>query len=312
MYAIIDLGSNSFHMLVATLREDSQVDIVERYSRKVQLGSGIGIDGRIAQDAIVRGLDSVEEFVATLKRFPIKRKAILGTNALRQASNAGDFISQASARGLQIDVISGEQEAALIYRGVTEYINDQTHRNMVVDIGGGSTELANGTGRQLHLARSLALGCVTWRDRFFSDGFNASSFSQALAEARQALGPTAQAFAKLGWDQAYASSGTAKLLSGISSALGDREGLIHKDLLQDLQARAMAAGTVDALDIPGLKSHRRDVLVPGLSILAAVFEELALDHLQYSRTAVREGMLYALLAEDHVKFQNFQLYPRTF
>jgi exopolyphosphatase/guanosine-5'-triphosphate,3'-diphosphate pyrophosphatase len=166
MYAAIDLGSNSFHLLIGDW-VDGQITIVERCSEKVQLGDGVSEAGIISSGSFARGLGCLANFTALMSNYSIRKCWALGTNTLRVAENAGEFISAAQAQGIQIKVISGIQEAMLIYAGVCRNLPKDGRLRLAADIGGGSTEVVLGRDDQRIIAESIEVGSVSWRDNFF-------------------------------------------------------------------------------------------------------------------------------------------------
>ena len=294
MQACIDLGSNSFHLLIGEW-ENGCIRIIERCSEKVQLGEGVRATGLISSDSFRRGILCLQHFKSLLDRYPISQYWALGTNTFRVTENAGKFIDAASELGIDISIISGVQEAVLIYAGVITSLPTTNAHRLVIDIGGGSTEIIIGTAHTRLLTDSLAIGSVAWRDRFFSD----DSASAAALENRMQEGVTGatEVFAgvatginKAGWSEAYASSGTVKMLALICAAHGYGQGQIQLHALHALKhkiASCIANGTY----LPGLKESRQDLLLPGWCILVGLMETYKVETINFSATALREGML---------------------
>ncbi len=294
MYACIDLGSNSFHLLIGEWR-DGRVRIIERCSEKVQLGEGVLANGRISTAAFRRGLACLENFRELMRAHPVRRYWALGTNAFRVAGNSADFLAAAAGLGIHISVISGVQEAMLIYAGVSTSLPVGGERRLVVDIGGGSTEIIVGRGHERIITESLPVGAVAWRDRFFpsseTDAKRLEARMDAGLEAAAAVfKPVAAAIARAGWDQAYASSGTVKMLKYICKAHGSEKNRIPARALVDLKGTLVAAIAADR-PLPGLKADRRDLLLPGWCAATALMRVFRIDELGFSATALREGML---------------------
>jgi len=170
MYACIDLGSNSFHLLIAHWH-DGQYDIVERFSEKVQLGEGLAANGVLSSEAMERGLICLATFKHALARYPVKHCWAVGTNTLRSAKNADHFLAEARKLGFVIDVVSGHEEAALVYAGVLSAQSEPDKTRLVIDIGGGSTELIVGHGSRRLQTHSMDIGCISWRDIWFGERF---------------------------------------------------------------------------------------------------------------------------------------------
>jgi len=291
MYACIDLGSNSFHLLIGEW-EAGRIRIIERCSEKVQLGEGVGAAGVISAPAFERGLLCLQHFRILMDQYPLQQYWALGTNTFRVTANAHEFLECASKIGLNISIISGVQEAVLIYAGViTALPLSDTHR-LVIDIGGGSTEVIVGKKHARLLTESLAIGSVAWRDRFFSTGPAAvpeleQRMEAAVTAAQRVFDGFSPAINKLGWSESYASSGTIKMLAAICESAG---GQIHLQVLRGLKtklATCIARGT----DLPAIKERRRDLLLPGWSVLVGLMQSYDIEMINFSATALREGML---------------------
>ncbi len=295
MFACIDLGSNSFHLLIAEW-QDGESQIVERFSNIVQLGEGVSITGEISPAAFRRGMDCLQEFAQVMARYPIGQYWALGTNALRLARNAPEFLAGAAEIGLEVSVITGNQEAILVYSGVLSALPHSQKNRLVIDIGGGSTEVIIGQQEKRFFTRSFPVGCVSWRDRFFSViPDNPDALEQLLdrataqaADAFAALGPQAL---KTPWDEAYASSGTAKMLAAVCQESGYGDGSISIASLEALKPDVLACASEPDLLLPGLKDRRKDLLMPGWAVLMGLMQACSLRSLNFSPTALREGML---------------------
>ena len=294
MYACIDLGSNSFHLLIGEWGK-GRVQIIERLSEKVQLGENVHISGKISSQAFQRGLNCLQRFKLLMKQYPIKQYWALGTNTFRVTDNADDFIKEAKVLGIDISMVSGLQEAVLVYAGVITSLSENDTHRLVIDIGGGSTEIIIGKRTNLLFAESLPIGCVTWRDRFFSNtGHDQKELERkmdvAAAEARHVFKAAAPGISRIGWHKAYASSGTAKLLASICQEYGCSVGQIKLDTLHTLKHK-IAECILEGRDLVGLKDRRRDLLLPGWSVMTALMESYKIDTMNFSATALREGML---------------------
>ena len=294
MHACIDLGSNSFHLLIGEWQQ-GKIEIVERLSEKVQLGENVSQTGRISTAAFERGLACLRRFAHLMAQYPLQQYWALGTNTFRVTDNADAFIASAGGIGIEISVISGVQEAVLIYAGViTELPSSDIHR-LVADIGGGSTEVIVGSHHQRLLTDSLLIGSVAWRDHFFSDvSPDTESILLAMDAGRQAaievFAAIAPGVARCGWKQAYASSGTVKMLAAICQEQGDPAGIVSLNALRDLKP-LLAYVTAEQEELAGLKEARRDLLLPGWCVLSGLMEAYQVPFVQFSSTALREGML---------------------
>lgn len=301
MYACMDLGSNSFHLLIGRWRAGAagKVAIVQRLSEKVQLGEGVGESGRISAAAWARGLACLGRFKALMQEYPLQGCWACGTNTFRVAANADGFLRAAASLGIDITVISGAQEAALIYAGVLSDLPESEERRLVIDVGGGSTEVIIGEGGRRRLTESLPIGSVAWRDRFFADQAGAGqaqlakSMDAGLTAAAGVFGSLAAEMRQIGWDKAHASSGTMKMLAYLCQAHGYGEGQIRLDGLRALKA-AFAQSIARGASLPGLNEARRDLLLPGWCVISGMMEACGIEQIRFSRTALREGMLEAM------------------
>lgn len=295
MLAAIDLGSNSFHMLIAE-RAGNSFRIVERFSQKVQLGEGVATTGKISDAARVRARNCLAGFRTAVDRHPVTALAAVGTKTFRTASNIAPLLHDAAQLGFNIEIVSGEREAELIYRGVASSLPEDGEHRLVIDIGGGSTEFAIGVNARPLLLRSLDLGCVSWRDRFFSaDRTNREDFREATIAAREHIYLCHRELAAVGWQQVYASSGTAKMLGAIAREQKYSDGSLTLEVLKAIREDALMFPRIQQIELPGLKPSRQGVLLPGLAIMTAIMKELAIPVIRHSRTALREGLLLELL-----------------
>lgn len=301
MHACIDLGSNSFHLLIGEWQQ-GKIEIVERLSEKVQLGENVSQTGRISTAAFERGLACLRRFAHLMAQYPLQQYWALGTNTFRVTENAYAFIASAGEIGIEISVISGVQEAVLIYAGVITELPNSDIPRLVVDIGGGSTEVIVGSHHQRLLTDSLLIGSVAWRDHFFSDvSPDAESILSAMEAGRQAaievFAAIAPGVARCGWEQAYASSGTVKMLAAICQEQGGPAGIVSLKALRDLKP-LFAEIIAEQEELAGLKEARRDLLLPGWCVLSGLMEAYRVPSVQFSSTALREGMLDFMVRND--------------
>ncbi len=294
MHACIDLGSNSFHLLIGEWNK-GRIKIVERCSDKVQLGEDVKSTGVISPGAFERGLACLARFKELMAEYPLENYWALGTNTFRVTDNAPEFIKAASAIGIDISVISGTQEAVLIYAGVITALPVSDVHRLVIDIGGGSTEIIIGSGHDRLLTESLDIGSVAWRDRFFPDAIAdvkilKQQMEQGKTAACEVFDAVAPGMRKAGWTEIYASSGTVKMMSYVCEYHGYSSGVIQRKGLLELKDR-LAEGIAAGEDILGVKESRRDLLLPGWCILMALMEVYGIESIRFSATALREGML---------------------
>ncbi|WP_239953204.1 guanosine-5'-triphosphate,3'-diphosphate diphosphatase [Pantoea sp. Z09] len=294
LYAAIDLGSNSFHMLV--VREVSgSIQTVARIKRKVRLAAGLDKNNHLSAEAMTRGWECLKLFSEQLQDIPSEQIRVVATATLRLAANAAEFLFTAQQiLGCPVNVISGEEEARLIYQGVA-HTTGGSDKRLVVDIGGGSTELATGDGSHASVLFSLSMGCVTWLERFFSDRHLAQeNFAAAELAAREMLRAVVAPLRAHGWEACVGASGTVQALQEIMVAQGMDE-RITLSKLQQLKQRAIQCGKLEELEIEGLTLERALVFPSGLSILIAVFQELGIESMTLAGGALREGLVYGML-----------------
>ncbi|MGE0486758.1 MAG: exopolyphosphatase [Gammaproteobacteria bacterium] len=298
--AAVDLGSNSFHMIVARAQEHG-FRVVDRMRQTVRLAAGLDEDNNISDKAMARALACLEQFGERVRDLPRGAVRVVGTNTLRKARNAWDFITRAeSALGHPIDVISGHEEARLIYLGVSHGLEDDAEQRLVMDIGGGSTEFILGRHFDPLYMESLHMGCVSHSAAFFSDGrIEAKALRAAEIAARQELEAIEITYRRLGWQSAIGASGTILAVREIVMRQGWSEEGITPQSLERLKQVLVGAGHVDALVLDGLSEDRRPVLPGGVAILAATFEALGIERMRVSQSALREGLLYDLLGRLH-------------
>ncbi|WP_407575254.1 guanosine-5'-triphosphate,3'-diphosphate diphosphatase [Raoultella terrigena] len=294
LYAAIDLGSNSFHMLV--VREVAgSIQTLSRIKRKVRLAAGLNSDNALSAEAMERGWQCLRLFAERLQDIPPAQIRVVATATLRLAVNADEFLAKArDILGCPVQVISGEEEARLIYQGVAHTTGGEDQR-LVVDIGGASTELVTGTGAQTTSLFSLPMGCVTWLERYFADrNLTKDNFGLAENAAREVLRPITDTLNYHGWKVCVGASGTVQALQEIMMAQGMDE-RITLAKLQQLKQRAIQCGRLEELEIEGLTLERALVFPSGLAILIAIFSELNIRCMTLAGGALREGLVYGML-----------------
>ena len=296
LYAAIDLGSNSFHMLVVR-HIDGSVQTMAKIKRKVRLAAGLDENNALSTEAMQRGWDCLSLFAERLQDIPKENIRIVGTATLRTATNVDIFLEKANQiLGYDINVISGEEEAATIYKGVA-HTSGGSGRRLVVDIGGASTEMIIGEGFSAKALTSLKMGCVTWLERHFKDRqLTATNFDNAIEGAKSTLAPILESYTDIGWDVCVGASGTVQALQEIMLAQGMDEVITHTKLKR-LQKQAMITERLEELEIEGLTLERALVFPSGLSILIAIFELLEIDSMTLAGGALREGLAYEMVDE---------------
>jgi exopolyphosphatase/guanosine-5'-triphosphate,3'-diphosphate pyrophosphatase len=295
-FAAVDLGSNSFHMLVARV-EDGAVQVIDRLREPVRLAAGLDADKRLQPEAAARALACLQRFGQRLSGIPSHQVRAVGTNTMRKVRRSGDFHAAAEAAlGHGIEVISGLEEARLVYGGVTHGMGDQLPRRLVVDIGGGSTELIIGRLTKPRVMESVSLGCVVHTQRFFDDGeITPARFKRARLAARVELEFLERRYRKAGWDVAIGSSGTIRGIWRVMLAQGWTDQHITRSGLEKVIELALSRDRVEHIDFSGLREDRRPVFIGGLAVLAGIFDSLDLKELRTSDRALREGLIYDLL-----------------
>lgn len=296
LLAAVDLGSNSFRLQVARVEND-QLYMLDGLRESVRLAAGLGEDKLLDRDAQQRGLYCLEKFGERLRDLPHEAVRAVATNALRVAKNAPEFLQQAEAAlGFPIEVISGREEARLIYLGVAQGLPHGEERRLVMDIGGGSTEFILGRDLQPTQLESLYMGCVSYTAQFFADGkITKSSLKQAELAARYELQSIVTEYTPQHWDIALGSSGTARVINDILELNGFSKSGITRDGLETLRAHLIKAGDAGKLELAGLKADRVPVLAGGFAIMYAAFCELQIEQMRPALGALREGVLYDLL-----------------
>jgi len=294
--AALDIGSNSFHLVVARVVAGS-VQILHRVKQKVRLAEGLNNDYYLDDEAQQRGLDALNVVAESLQDFPPENVRIVATYTLRKAQNAPAFIR--AARNIlpyPIEVIGGAEEARLIYLGVAHTNHDDGQR-LVVDIGGGSTEFIIGQGFEPKMLRSLQMGCVSYTKKYFKhDELKNKYFERAITAAQQELEMIDKAYLRAGWKSCIGTSGTIRNIIQIAQndSVKDTEGRVSLSQLTHLVKVCCDVGSLDKLQISQMSEDRKPVFAAGLAILIAIFKSLDIDSMVFSPAALREGVLYEM------------------
>jgi exopolyphosphatase/guanosine-5'-triphosphate,3'-diphosphate pyrophosphatase len=292
--AAIDMGSNSFRLELAQLQH-GRYRRIDYLKETVRLGAGLDGNGQLTEEAVQRGLACLRRFAGRLTGFAPMQVRAVATQTLREARNRNAFLLRAQeALGYPIEVISGREEARLIYAGVAQ-MQPSDDRCLVIDIGGRSTELILGQGRVPQVAESYSVGCVSLSMRFFSDGkLTEAAFRAAQVAAGAELEEALQPFAGDLWDRALGSSGTAGAVAGLLQASGVSDGRITPAGLRWCIGQCIAAGSLDRLSLPGLKPERHAVLPGGLAILYTLAAHFDIHTLWPAKGALRQGVIVDL------------------
>jgi exopolyphosphatase/guanosine-5'-triphosphate,3'-diphosphate pyrophosphatase len=283
--------------MVVARHSHGQLVILDRLREMVRLAAGLNDSGRLDEAATERALRCLERFGQRLRAVNARSVRVVGTNALRRAKRKRWFLERArAALGHPIEIISGLEEARLIYSGVVHTSPSSPDKRLVIDIGGGSTEVVIGEGLNPLLLESLSVGCVGLTTICFDDGrISDRRFERARTSVRLELEPILQTYRKLGWAQAFGSSGTVRVIADVVRRLNPDAPRITLDNLRSLADRVMAAGHVDDLDLPDVDVERAAVFPAGLAILLEVVENLGIDRVRVAEGAMREGLLYDLM-----------------
>ncbi|MCC2597359.1 exopolyphosphatase [Pusillimonas sp. MFBS29] len=303
LIAAVDLGSNSFRLSIGrVVQQDGKAQIyaVDRLKESVRLAAGLNEDKVLDQESIERAVTVLKRLGERLAGFHPNRVRAVATNTFRIARNVDELLPRAEeALGFPIEVIAGQEEARLIFSGITNELPPSSNNRLMIDIGGGSTEVIIGKGFQpLHMS-SLYMGCVSYTRRFFPDGrITESRMQEAQIAARRELEGISKRYRKAGWQEAYGSSGTAKGLIAVLQEGGMSKKGITLEGMEQLKDKLVRDGKVIMSELPGLKHDRSLVLAGGLAIMMAAFKELKIKGMGPGEGALRVGVLYDLLGRD--------------
>jgi len=287
---------------------DGAMQVLGRLKQRVHLADGLDAQNRLSEEAMERGLSCLALFAERLQGFSAANVTIVGTHTLRIASNAEEFLQRAAeVIPYPIEVISGNEEARLIFMGV-EHTQPEKGRKLVIDIGGGSTELVIGEDFEPQLVESRRMGCVSFANLYFPKGeISQENFRRARLAAAQKLETLAWQYRLQGWQYALGASGSIKAACEVLLAMGEKEKRVTPENLDMLVSEVLKHKSFAALSLPGLSDERKAVFVPGLAILCGVFDALAIRELRLSDGALREGVLY----EMEGRFRHQDIRSRT-
>ncbi|AIT10020.1 exopolyphosphatase [Candidatus Francisella endociliophora] len=298
--ATVDLGSNSFHMLISEIKPDGEVVTLSKQKQKVQLRAGLNNNLTISKDVQEKAIQCLEFFAKEIDKYHVEYVKAVGTYTLRKAKNHIKSFKKKldKALGTKIKIISGPEEARLVYVGARDN-HDIKKKTLVIDIGGGSTEFVIGRGDKILVARSLDMGCVGMqKDCFKNEKLDFANFHAAASKAKQVLEPILSKYKKIGWNNVLGSSGTIISVNNICQRLTGRS-TITKEFLNDLITMMMDKREVEHIRFEGLREDRESVLAGGVAILYAIFDCLGISEMKLSNGAVREGMLYELVKSKY-------------
>ena len=296
----LDLGSNSFHLLVAQ-ESGGRMQVIDKHKEMVRLAAGLDEQGQLSDEARERALSCLERFGQRLRSLDSGNVRVVGTNTLRKAQDPGFMAKAEATLGHRIEIISGREEARLIYLGVCQDLGPSDARRLIVDIGGGSTEVIIGRRFEPESLESLFMGCVSMTRRHFEDGtLSPRRMTNAVNDALVELEPIVTGYRALGWEAAVGTSGTINAVRTVLASCFELEDITLAGLEQ-LAAHIGTAGTIDKLaaNTSGLQQERAPVFPGGVAILLAVFKALGIEHMTTSQSALREGLIFDLMGRQH-------------
>jgi exopolyphosphatase/guanosine-5'-triphosphate,3'-diphosphate pyrophosphatase len=309
--AAVDLGSNSFHMIVARVDEFGNLTMLDKLKEMVRLRGGLDANNNMDEEVAERALDCLQRFGDRIRHLEPQAVRAAGTNTLRSMKTSAAFLKKANkALGHRIEIIPGREEARLVYLGVSHTLSDDKGKHLVIDIGGGSTEFIIGKRFEPKRLESLNFGSVSVTKRFFPNGdLSVHKWQTANTVLRLEIMPIQRDYSASNWKQATGSSGTIKAARAIIQELELEKFGVTLKALYDIRDRMINMGNIDDIDLPGLKSDRAPVFAGGLAIIIAVFESLEIEEMTVSDGALREGLLYDMLGRinhEDVRYRSVQ------
>jgi exopolyphosphatase/guanosine-5'-triphosphate,3'-diphosphate pyrophosphatase len=294
----LDLGSNSFHLLIAQ-ESHGRVQVLDKHKEMVRLAEDLHEDDKLSPAVVERALECLERFAQRLRPLEPSNVRIVGTDVLRNADDP-DFLAHAEQiLGHKLEIISGREEARLIYMGVCHDLGAEDAPRLVVDIGGGSTELILGRKFSPEKLESLHMGCVAMSQRYFGKGkITKQNMRSAIKRALIEIEPVGHDFIERGWESSIGASGTINAVRDVIEELQGSD-LITGEGLAEIRTRMIEAGDLNELELPGLSDERKVVFPGGVAILAAIFEAFNIDQMTVAQSALREGLIVDLLGRQH-------------
>lgn len=301
LYAAIDLGSNSFHMIMIHY-DGQEIQVIDKHKEMIRLRSGLDKDGNLTELAFNKAMACLKKMGDLIKKVPASQVKAVGTSTLRSAKNSKLFLEKSyQALGHKIQIISGEEEAHLIYQGVSQDLLNNDKKRFVMDIGGGSTEYILGKNKHHHHLTSIEMGCVRMTQQFFGEGLiTDKNMNKAIEHCRQLLHPHSHKLLAKGWEETIGASGSIKSIGKILQENELTQGEITLAGMLTICDKLIAAGSAELAvkqGLKGLKEERIPVFAGGLSVLIASFYELNIKSMQVSSSALREGLIYDMLEE---------------
>jgi exopolyphosphatase/guanosine-5'-triphosphate,3'-diphosphate pyrophosphatase len=306
--AAVDLGSNSFRLDIGRI-EQGEFRRTEYLKETVRQGGGLDEDRNLTAQAMQAGWDCLARFGERLAGFKPSEVRAVATQTLREARNRDDFLQRANeVLGFPINVISGREEARLIYQGVSHMLPVMDERRLVIDIGGRSTELILGQGKVPLVMESFRVGSIAWSKRFFAQGqLSKKAFEIAEVAAMAVLDEAFEAYHPDNWDTAYGSAGTVGAIGDVLVAAGWPAGTISQESLDWLLEKLISAQTVDRMRLPGMREDRKAIIGGGLSVVRALFKLLGIHTLQMASGGLRHGLICDLLGANENNAEDLRL-----
>lgn len=294
--AAVDLGSNSFRLEIGRM-DHGEFHRTEYLKETVRQGGGLDSQRNLTQQAMQAGWECLARFGERLAGFDPSEVCAVATQTLREARNRDEFLARANeVLGFPINVISGREEARLIYQGVAHMLPESEERRLVIDIGGRSTELILGHGRTPKVMESFRVGSIGWSQRFFTDGqLNRKTFEIAEVAATAVLDEAFDAYNPEHWDTAYGSAGTVNAIGDVLVAAGWPSGHVTQEGLDWIQEKLIAAQSVDRLRLPGMREDRKAIIGGGVSVMRAIFKLLRIDSMEMASGGLRHGLICDLM-----------------
>ncbi|MBK7280485.1 exopolyphosphatase [Candidatus Aalborgicola defluviihabitans] len=294
--AAVDLGSNSFRLEIGRIEHGSFIR-TEYLKETVRQGGGLDEERNLTPEAMQNGWDCLARFGERLAGFKPAEVRAVATQTLREARNRDVFLSQANTiLGFPINVISGREEARLIYQGVAQMLPQSNERRIVIDVGGRSTEMILGTGAVPQVMESFRVGSIAWSNRYFPDGqFTKKSFAMAEIAAKAVMDEALDAYHPSRWDVAYGSAGTVGAIADVLVAAGWPAGIVNQEGLDWLLDKLLAAQSADRLKIAGMREDRKAIIGGGVSIMRAIFDLLSIQSVEQAAGGLRHGLICDLL-----------------
>ncbi|QRN41787.1 MAG: exopolyphosphatase [Neisseriaceae bacterium] len=294
-----DLGSNSFRLTISK-NMDGQYQTVDSIKDMIHFAAGLDKNNFLDDVSQKKALQCLQKFGERLRGFEEKQVRVVATNTFRVAKNINSFMSQAQqALGFPIEIISGHEEARLIYTGVLHITPFNNKKALIVDIGGGSTEFIVGNDLQPEITESLNIGCVTYSKNFFdTDNITAKHFNNAIKSARSEIQKIVKKIKESRWNLSIGSSGTAKTISGLYRLNYPNKEAFDYDFLIYLKNQIIKYGSVEKVKFRDIKPTRMRVFTGGLALMIAIFEEIKIKSMQVTDAGLRDGVLYDFIGRQ--------------